>query len=164
MRPLLTLLLFVLSAGLSAAAQQATILQVPGSREFCRISETGTSVLPSGRYVTPAGQLVRITHDPFGLALSPDGRTAVTLHNGAFTRLDLASLAAVRVPSYDKKIASPFSKGSFLGVAFSTDSKKVYLSGGLRPANLPALGFHLPQRSVRRAAVHRQLHVGPGGE
>lgn len=130
MRYLLYSLLFVLGAGVSAAAQQATILQVPGSREFCRIRETGTSVLPSGRYVTPAGQLVRITHDPFGLALSPDGTTAVTLHNGAFTRLDLASLAAVRVPSYDKKIASPFSKGSFLGVAFSADSKKVYLSGG----------------------------------
>ncbi len=130
MRPFLYSLLFILGAGVGATAQPATILQVPGSREFCRINETGTSVLPSGRYVTPAGQLVRITHDPFGLALAPDGRTAVTLHNGAFTRLDLASLAAVRVPSYDKKIASPFSKGSFLGVAFSADSKKVYLSGG----------------------------------
>jgi len=130
MRRFLYSLLLGLGAGVGAAAQPVTILQVPGSREFCRINETGTSVLPSGRYVTPAGQLVRITHDPFGLALSPDGRTAVTLHNGAFTRLDLASLAAVRVPSYDKKIASPFSKGSFLGVAFSADSKKVYLSGG----------------------------------
>jgi len=130
MRYLLYSLLFVLGAGIRAGAQQATILQVPGSQEFCRINENGTSVLPSGRYVTPAGQLVRITHDPFGLVLSPDGTTAVTLHNGAFTRLDLASLAAVRVPSYDKKIVSPFSNGSFLGVAFSADSKKVYLSGG----------------------------------
>ena len=130
MRYLLYSLLFVLSAGIRAGAQQATILQVPGSQEFCRINENGTSVLPSGRYVTPAGQLVRITHDPFGLVLSPDGTTAVMLHNGAFTRLDLAPLAAVRVPSYDKKIVSPFSNGSFLGVAFSADSKKVYLSGG----------------------------------
>jgi len=114
----------------AAPPPAATLLQVPGTREFCKIDAHGTSVLPSGRYVTPAGELVRITHDPMGLALSPDGKTAVTLHNGVFTRLDLASLAAVRVPSYDKKIASPLSHGSFLGVAFSADSRRVYLSGG----------------------------------
>ncbi|MFD1469813.1 bifunctional YncE family protein/alkaline phosphatase family protein [Hymenobacter caeli] len=133
------LLLLILGLGLAQTpaaraqprpARTATVLQVPGTREFCRIDEKGRSVLPSGRYVTPAGQLVRITHDPFGLALAPDGRTAVTLHNGVFTRLDLASLAAVRVPSYDGTIRSPLSNGSFLGVAFSADSKKVYLSGG----------------------------------
>ena len=107
-----------------------TTLQVPGTREFCRLDAHGTSVLPSGRYVTPAGELVRLTHDPFGLALAPDGKTAVTLHNGVFTRLDLASLAAVRVPSYDKKLQSPLSNGSFLGVAFGADSRTVYLSGG----------------------------------
>ena len=125
-------LLLGLGAAESTRAQikTATILQVPGTKEFCRIAEKGVSVLPSGRYVTPAGELVRITHDPFGLALAPNGRTAVTLHNGVFTHLDLASLKAVRVPSYDKKIPSPLSNGSFLGVAFSADSKKVYLSGG----------------------------------
>ena len=130
---LATFLLFAAFTAASfwpAAPPTVTILQVPGTREFCRINEGGTSVLPSGRYVTPAGQLVRITHDPFGLALAPDGRTAVTLHNGVFTRLDLATLAAVRVPSYDKTIRSPFSNGSFLGVAYSPDSRRVYLSGG----------------------------------
>ena len=114
----------------AAPTRAVTVLQVPGTREFCRLDEHGRSVLPSGRYVTPAGELVRITHDPMGLALAPDGKTAVTLHNGVLTRLDLATLAAVRVPSYDKKIPSPLSHGSFLGVAFSADSKQVYLSGG----------------------------------
>ncbi len=123
-------LLLSLSLAARGQSHQATILQVPGTREFCRIDEKGVSVLPSGRYVTPAGELVRITHDPFGLAISPDGTTAATLHNGVFTRLDLASLAAVRVPSYDHKIKSPLANGSFLGVAFSADSRKVYLSGG----------------------------------
>ncbi|MBO2031643.1 phosphoesterase [Siccationidurans ginsengisoli] len=134
---LLALLGFSLRANAQTKAQahagtlaKAALLQVPGTREFCKIEEKGRSVLPSGRYVTPAGQLARITHDPMGLALSPDGKTAVTLHNGVFTRLDLASLAAVRVPSYDKQLKSPLSKGSFLGVAFAADSKRVYLSGG----------------------------------
>ncbi len=112
------------------AQQKVSVLQVPGVNEYCTINEQGVSVLPSGRYVTPAGTFIRITHDPFGMAISPNGAKAVTLHNGVFTIIDLKSLNKIRVPSYDKKIASPLSHGSFLGVAFAPDSKTVYLSGG----------------------------------
>ncbi|MBL7724373.1 MAG: phosphoesterase [Chitinophagaceae bacterium] len=110
--------------------KQIITLQVPGKDQYAVIKEKGVSVLPSGRFVTPAGQMIRITHDPFGMALSPDGKKAVTLHNGVFTIIDLVTLGHTRVPSYDKKITSPLSNGSFLGVAFSPDSKTVFLSGG----------------------------------
>ncbi len=110
--------------------KQVTILQVPGVNQYCKINEQGPSVLPSGRFVTPAGQMVRITHDPFGLSLSPDGKKAVTLHNGVVSLIDLATMNVVRIPSYDRKIKSPLKNGSFLGVAFASDSKTVYLSGG----------------------------------
>lgn len=112
------------------AQKQVSILQVPGVNEYCNINTNGTSVLPSGRFITPAGKTLRITHDPFGLSISPDGKKAVTLHNGVITIIDLAAMDAVRVPSYDKTIKSPLSNGSFLGVAFSPDSKTLYLSGG----------------------------------
>ncbi len=112
------------------AQKQANILQVPAIDQYCKINENGASVLPSGRLVTPAGKMVRITHDPFGLSISPDGKKAITLHNGALTLIDISSLNATRTPSYDHTIASPFQKGSFLGVAFAPDSKTVYLSGG----------------------------------
>ncbi|GAC1314502.1 MAG: beta-propeller fold lactonase family protein [Mucilaginibacter sp.] len=113
-----------------SAQKQVDILEVPGVNKYCKIDLQGTSVLPSGRFVTAAGKFVRITHDPFGLSLSPDGKKAITLHNGVITLIDLSSMGAVRVPSYDKKIVSPLKKGSFLGVAFSSDSKTAYLSGG----------------------------------
>ena len=110
-------------------------------------------MLPSGRLLTPAGNFIRITNDPFGMAISPDGKKAVTLHNGVFTIIELTSLKKIRVPGYGKQlnspltheplgeneppqthsletIVSPLSKGSFLGVAFAPDSKTVYLSGG----------------------------------
>jgi YVTN family beta-propeller protein len=106
------------------------ILEVPGKFEYARIQEKGISVLPSGRYINPAGELIRITHDPFGMRISPDGKKAVTLHNGVFTIIDLETMNPTRVPSYDKKIASPFSNGSFLGVDFGKTSNIVYLSGG----------------------------------
>ena len=106
------------------------VLQVPGRDQICKINIEGTTVLPSGRYLTPAGEFIRITNDPYGMTISPNGNTAVTLHDDVITIIDLNSLKAQRIPSYDGKIPSPLSKGSFLGVAFSSDSKNVYLSGG----------------------------------
>ena len=124
-----TLLLSILGYGLFAQ-QMVQTLQVPGRNRYTQILADQSAVLPSGRMVNPAGSLLRITHDPFGMAVSPDGKRAVTLHNGVFTIIDLQSLETTRVPSYDQKIPSPFSAGSFLGVAFAADSKSVFLSGG----------------------------------
>jgi YVTN family beta-propeller protein len=106
------------------------VLSVPGVIEYTHIDKDNHTVLPSGRYATPAGQTIQITHDPFGMAVSPDGATTVTLHNGVFTIIKNATLENTRVPSYDRKIPSPLSRSSFIGVAFSADSKTVYLSGG----------------------------------
>lgn len=126
-------LFFILGAFLfncALQAQQNKYLQVPGVNQFAAINHSGVSVLPSGRYVKPAGKVSMITHDPFGLTISPDGKKAVALHNGVMTifHLDLDSI--VRVPDYGKTIPSPFSKGSLLGASFHKDSRVVYLSGG----------------------------------
>ena len=126
----LMIVLFAFGTNAVRAQQKVEILSVPAGNQISKINIGGTSVLPSGRFVTPAGDFVRITHDPFGMAISPDGKKAVTLHNGVFTIIDLESLQTTRVPSYDGKIKSPLSKGSFLGVAFANDLKTVYLSGG----------------------------------
>jgi DNA-binding beta-propeller fold protein YncE len=123
----------VLICACSQASAQTTpvrVLTVPAGNQYSKIDTAGFSILPSGRFVTPAGSAIRITHDPFGMAISPDKRKAVTLHNGVFTVIDLRTLEHIRVPSYDGNIVSPLSNGSFLGVAFSPDSKSVFLSGG----------------------------------
>ncbi len=121
-------LLFLVSSVFSQ--NKVNILTVPAGDKFTEINVGSTSILPSGRFVKPAGQYVRIPNGPYGLAISPDGKKSVTLHNGVITIIDVQSLANVRVPSYDQKIKSPLKHGSFLGVAFSKDSKTVYLSGG----------------------------------
>ena len=107
-----------------------TTIQVPGRGEFCNIDTNGKSVLPSGRYVTPAGKTIRITNDPFGLALSPNGQRAVSLHDGVLTVLNLTTFQATRVPDYAGKIPAALKDGSFLGVAFAPDNRTVYLSNG----------------------------------
>lgn len=116
-----------------AAYSQKTVqtLQVPGRARYAQIDTAAASVLPSGRFVTPAGKTVRISHDPFGLAIAPDGKTAITLHDAAITVLDLGGAAApLRLPPYNSKEKSPVDGGAFLGVAFSTDGKTAYLSNG----------------------------------
>src|SRR5512133_3680743 len=125
--------LFLILAGILIPAcmqKKVTILTVPAGNMQSVIRTDGTVILPSGRFLTPAGQLIRITDDPFGMALSPDGKKAVTLHDGVFTIIDLQSMVAKRVPDYDGKIKSPLSNGSYLGVCFGGDSKTLYLSGG----------------------------------
>ena len=123
-----TLVLFFISC--NSSVKNVQVLQVPGKDQFCKIDKSGVTVLPSGRYVSMAGETIPITNDPYGMAISPDGQKAVTLHDGVITIINLADLSAQRIPSYDKKIPSPLTKGSFLGVAFATDSRYVYLSGG----------------------------------
>ncbi len=123
-------LFFTILCNSGFTQNKTEILSVPAGDQFTKINVNGTTILPSGRFLTPAGDFIRITNDPFGMAVSPDGKKAVTLHNGVFTIIDLPSLGTIRVPGYDHKIKSPLSKGSFLGVAFSGDSKTVYLSGG----------------------------------
>ncbi len=89
-------------------------------------------MLPSGRYVTPAGQTIRITNDPFGLTLSPDGKRAVTLHDGVLTVLNLTGQTpvATRIPDYAGSLPSPVDGATFLGVAFAENNRTVYLSNG----------------------------------
>ncbi len=121
---------FLIFSELSAQLKQVKYLTVPGYDQYSRIDTAGISVLPSGRFVTPAGKTIRITSDPFGLAISPDGKKLVSLHNGVFTIIDQSTLQHTRIPSYDGRLKSPLSNGSFLGVAFGADSKTIYLSGG----------------------------------
>lgn len=107
-----------------------TYLSVPGFKEYSKIDTNSYSVLPSGRYVQPVGTSLRITNDPFGLKISPDGSVAITLHENALTLIDLKSHHTKRIPEYHKSNESPLKKGSFLGIAFHPSKKIVYLSGG----------------------------------
>ena len=86
------------------------------------------AVLPNGRLVTPAGTEVNVqAPKPFGMALSPDGRTLATLNSGAGPfSLTLITQLASAVPVV-KRIDI---NASFMGVTFSPDSQRLYLSGG----------------------------------
>ena len=86
------------------------------------------AVLPNGRLVTPAGTEVSVqAPKPFGLALSPDGSMLATLNSGAAPfSLTLISQLEGSTPSARRIDVN----ASFMGVTFSADARRVYLSGG----------------------------------
>jgi sugar lactone lactonase YvrE len=86
------------------------------------------AILPSGRFVTPAGTEIGVTAPkPFGLALSPDGQTVATANSGA----SLFSVTLIR----DARTTAPLATrvnldATFMGIVFSADGKLFYASGG----------------------------------
>ena len=86
------------------------------------------AILPNGRLVTPTGTEVNVqAPKPFGLALSPDGKMLATLNSGAAPfSLTLIGQLNSGTPTVKRVDVN----ASFMGVTFSPDSKRVYLSGG----------------------------------
>ena len=58
------------------------IISAPAGSEFTRIDQTGKTVIPNGRYITPVGKSILTAPHPYGLTLSPDGNVAVTANSG----------------------------------------------------------------------------------
>ena len=99
-------------------------LQVPGINRYCQINMGDESIIPSGRIVKPQGDYVRISPDPFGLALSPDGSIALAVHNNLLTLIRTADQNTVVG-------ITPFeNKGSYMGAAIKRNNRIAYLSGG----------------------------------
>jgi len=86
------------------------------------------AVLPNGRLVTPAGTEVNVqAPKPFGMALSPDGQMLATLNSGAGPfSLTLIGQLNSSTPAVRRVDVN----ASFMGVTFSPDSRRVFLSGG----------------------------------
>ena len=106
--------------------------EVPGRLDYCKINENGISVLPSGRFVSPVGEKIRVHRAPYGLAVSNDGKFAVALHSGAVTLVEMSISASQvsRFPEFDGKGIDIIKGASFVGASFSNNNRVVYLSGG----------------------------------
>jgi DNA-binding beta-propeller fold protein YncE len=130
MRSSITSLLSLLIGFLGSLSAQK--IEVPGSDKYAQISLGEVSILPSGRYVKPAGELKLISRAPYGLAASSDEKTAVVLHSNAISLVDLTSqsMSVLRFPSYDGKNQDVIKGASFVGACFSKDNRRVFLSGG----------------------------------
>jgi YVTN family beta-propeller protein len=111
-------------------------LRAPAAERPVKIDLSGQTILPNGRLITPLGRHVKVAPHPYGLALSPDGKTLVTANSGThpfsasiITQMDSPEPQVVQIPpGFKPADADPDSV--FLGVAVGPDNRTLYLSEG----------------------------------
>jgi DNA-binding beta-propeller fold protein YncE len=111
-------------------------LQAPAGDRPAKIDPTGDTVLPNGRLITPRGTHVKVAPHPYGLALSPDGKTLVTANSGTapfslsiITELQSSRPTVAQIPpAFKSPDADP--ESIYLGVAIAPDNRTLYASEG----------------------------------
>lgn len=112
------------------------IVSAPSGSEYTKIDKEGKTVIPNGRYITPAGKSIITAPHPYGLTLSPNGNIAVTANSGTnplsitIVRNILSQNPEVQQvppgPSTEEGVLASV----FMGLAISPDNQIVYVAGG----------------------------------
>ena len=140
MKKIIQILIVLLLAGCSLQCSRKDnapwILSAPAGDEFTKINKSGITVIPNGRFVTPAGKTIMTAPHPYGLAISPDGNTVVTANSGTeplsitIVRNILSENPEVQQvppgPSTDRGVLASV----FMGLAISPDNQTIYVAGG----------------------------------
>ena len=112
------------------------LLTAPAGALPTHINKTGKTVIPNGRFITPAGKSITTAPHPYGLVVSNDGTIAITANSGInplsitiIKNLQSDHPEVMQVPpgaETDKGVLASV----FMGLAISPDNKTVYVSGG----------------------------------
>lgn len=116
--------------------QKIWMASAPAADRYTKIDRAGETILPNGRIITPTGKQITVAPHPFGLVLSPDGKTIITANSG----VGPFSISIIKdynssVPIV-KQIPETLSQekglldATFMGLAISPDNQKVYVAGG----------------------------------
>ncbi len=116
-------------------AEEIWISEAPAADLPCQITENQT-VIPNGRFLTPYGKMLTVAPHPFGLAISPDGKTAVTANSGVrpfsvsiITNFDTENPKIRQIPEgylTDKEVLGAV----YMGVAIAPNNQDLYIAGG----------------------------------
>lgn len=127
----------ILLFGDPAGAQTGRIyLEAPAGNRYAERNPAGTTILPNGRLLTPRGRQILVAPHPYGLALSPDGKTLVTSNSGTgpfsisiLTNLDSPAPQVAQIPPGMENSKADIN-AVFMGVAIAPDNRTLYASGG----------------------------------
>jgi YVTN family beta-propeller protein len=107
----------------------------PAKDQYCQINKEGITVIPNGRLIAPYGKQITVAPHPFGLTLSPDGKSIVTANSGT------GPFSISIITNYnDSPTIKQIPEGAqsdeglleavFMGLAVTPDNKTVYVAGG----------------------------------
>ncbi len=115
---------------------QTWVILAPAENLPVSIDKSGRSVLPNGRFIRPYGKTVTVAPHPFGLVLSPDGKTAVTANSGT-SPLSISILndmhsgaPQIRQIPEGAKTDKGILASVFMGLAIPPSNDQVYVAGG----------------------------------
>jgi DNA-binding beta-propeller fold protein YncE len=125
-------------SGCQKRSEQVAELVAPAGNRPAQIVPRGETVLPNGRLVTPQGVEVNVAPHPYGLALSPDGKTLVTSNSGTWpfsasiiTDLTSSQPSLKQIPpGYPPQGSETDPKSVYLGIAIAGNNRTLYLSEG----------------------------------
>ena len=133
---LILLIIFLSIVACRNKTDELWILSVPAGDQFTKINKNGITIIPNGRFITPAGKSIITAPHPYGLTLSPDGNIAITANSGT-SPLSITILRNIlsEHPEVQQVPPGPFTdKGVlasvFMGLAISADNQTVYVAGG----------------------------------
>lgn len=137
---LLLLIVFILATSCAtkenSSAVRVWMSTAPAGDRYTKISRKGETILPNGRIITPTGKQIAVAPHPFGLMLSPDGKTIITANSGVgpfsisiITDYNSASPAVKQIPE-SLNPEKGLLEATFMGLAISPDNQKVYVAGG----------------------------------
>ena len=112
------------------------MLSAPAEDRYCQINPAGESIIPNGRIIAPAGKTIQVAPHPFGLALSSDGKIAVTANSGvrpfSISILDQLDQDLPRVRQIPEGYENDEGvlESVFMGLAITPDNQFVYVGGG----------------------------------
>ncbi len=98
-------------------------LHMPSVTSFAKHDPYGTTILPEGRLLTPAGRAVPIARNPYGLAISRDGSQIFAASEGVGQWVNGWQSEA-------KVISQPAPGGNTGACAFSRDGQTLYWGNG----------------------------------
>src|SRR5437899_299934 len=116
----------LLCALLALASGPIPYLHAPSVTTYARHDPAGTTILPTGRYLRPAGRHTPLARWPHGMALSPDGSTLFVASKG------VGQFVTGWESSHpDVALCDPGEGRTNGGAAvFSADGKTLYWSSG----------------------------------
>ncbi len=129
-RPALTVTVALALTAVAGAAGAVSANQHPLGSNTTGAQPDGSFLTQTGQYVTPVGDVIKYNGRPFGLALSPDGRTAAALNNGGATTGLVAVYDLVNHTVLQQTGTGTKSDG---GVAYSPDGRSLWAA---RPDDL----------------------------
>lgn len=120
----------------SLVKEKPWVISAPAGDQYTSINKEDVTVIPNGRFLTPLGKQITVAPHPFGLTLSPDGKTIIAANSGtgpfsiSIIRDFNSSTPIIKQIPEGVKPNEGLLEAVFMGLAVTPDNSKIYVAGG----------------------------------